>query len=58
MMWLLALFGGAFLYGVTRPRHTTIVEQYNDYGCDNGGGDSYYDSGDSYCDDYGGSDDM
>ena len=37
-----------FLWGVTRPRHhITIVEQYNDYGCDSG--DNYYDNSDGDC---------
>jgi hypothetical protein len=66
MWWLLAIFSGFFLYGITRPRYTTVnnyVDQYTDVDCDGGGdsSDSYcedsstsYDSGDSYS---GGSDD-
>ena len=57
MWWLLAIFSGVFLYGITRPRytHNTYVENYVDVDCDGGGGESYcdsdsesYDSGESY----------
>ena len=62
MWWLMAIFSGFFLYGITRPRHythNTYVENYVDVDCDggSGGGDSYCDTSDASYSDGGGSDD-
>ena len=57
MWWLMAIISGLFIYGFSRPRHTTVnnyIEQDTYVDCDNGG-DSYCDSGD-YSDSDGGSD--
>ena len=57
MWWLIWLmFGGAFIYGFSRPRHTTInnyIEQDINVDCDGGScdsGDSSYDSDNSNSD--------
>jgi hypothetical protein len=49
MWWLLAIFGGAFLYGITRPRYTVKNYYENDgyveTNCECSDGDSYRDGG-------------